>query len=58
MNQFFDSIDESSTYNNSYDGSISTNSIKDVMDGNHVYPDVNARYSRLKIYDHINQAQN
>ena len=46
------SIDVSSTYDDSYGGSISMNSLKDVWDGNYVHTYINARYFRLKIFNH------
>ena len=51
------SIYESSADDNSDDGSISTNNIKDIRHGNHIHPDINPRYARLKICDRFNQAQ-
>ena len=52
-----DSIDELSVYHN-YDGeSISKDALKEIWDGNYVYPNINARNSRLKIRDHTMQAQ-
>ena len=45
------SIDESFTDNDSDDGSISKNYIKDIWDVIQIDPELNARYSRLKIYD-------
>ena len=51
------SIDESSTDNDSVGGSISTNTLEDMWDGNYVNPDNNATDSRLKMRDRIIQAQ-
>ena len=51
------SIDESSTDNDSKDGSISTNNNEDIRDGNYVHPDINRRDARLHIRDHIIQMQ-
>ena len=51
------SIYESPEDNNSDDESISMDALKDIQDGNHVHPNINTRYSRLKIPDHIRQAQ-
>ena len=47
------SIDESYTNDDSDDGSISTNYLKDISDGIQIHPKINARYSRLKICDRI-----
>ena len=33
------------------------NSLEDIQYGNYVHPNNNSRYSRLKIRDHIRQAQ-
>ena len=52
----FDSIDESSTDDDSDDKSISTNDLEYIQDGNYVHPDIDAICSRLKIYDCIKQA--
>ena len=41
-----DSIYESSKYNDSDYVSICTNAIEDIRDGNHVYPEINARDAR------------
>ena len=51
------SIVELSTDNDSADGSISTNTLESIQDGNYIYPYVNARDARLKIRDRIRQAQ-
>ena len=53
----FDSIDESSIYSDSDGRSISTNDFEDMQGGNYVHPDINARDTRVKIYDHNRQAQ-
>ena len=45
------SIDESSTYDDSYKGSISTNIIEDIQDGSQIHPDLNAKYAILKMLD-------
>ena len=52
------SIVESYTENESDDGSISTNSIEDIWDGSKIYPEINARDSRLKIGHRIRKTQN
>ena len=49
------SIDESSTDDDSGDGSRIINSLKDIRDGNYVHPEVNARDYRLNIRHHIYQ---
>ena len=36
---------------------MSTDALGEIRDGNHVHPINNAIYSRLKIHDHIRQAQ-
>ena len=51
------SIDESSTYDDSDDGSICTNNLECIWYGNHLHPYINARDSRLKILDNIKPAQ-
>ena len=33
------------------------NALEDIWDGNYVYPDINARYDRLKTRDRIKKAQ-
>ena len=50
-------INESYTYYDSYDGSISMNTLKDIRDGNYVHPYINTRDARLKMGDCIRQAQ-
>ena len=40
------SIYESSTYDDFDYGSISTNAIEDIWDGNYVHPEINARDAR------------
>ena len=47
------SIDESYTYDESNDVSISTNAIEDILYGKYVHTDINARYAILKIRDRI-----
>ena len=42
------SLDESSTDDNSDEKSISTDSLKDIQDGNYVHLNINARYARWK----------
>ena len=49
-------INESYAENNSNEESISMNDLEDIRDGNYVHPNINARYARLKICDHIRQA--
>ena len=49
------SIDELSTDDDSYDGSINKNSRKSIQDVNYVHLDINARDARLKIRDRIRQ---
>ena len=51
------SINDSSTNNDSDDGYISTNTLEEIWDGNYIHPDINKRYPRLKIRDHIRKAQ-
>ena len=48
-----DSIDESSTDDDSDGRHISTNAIEDICGGKYVHPDINARYSILEGHDHI-----
>ena len=50
------SIDDSSTDDDSGDGSISMKALEDIRDGNHVHTGINTRYVRFKIRDHILQA--
>ena len=52
-----DSIGESSTDDNSYGGSIITDDLEKFWDGNHVHPNINTRYNRLKMHDHIWRVQ-
>ena len=52
------SIDESFTYDGSYERSISMNDLEEIWNGNYVHPEINEIYARLKINDSINQAQN
>ena len=52
------SIDELSTENDSYGGSISTNALEDIWDGSKINLDINSRDARLKIRDHIRKTQN
>ena len=52
-----DSIDWSSTDDDSDDRSISTNSLEDIRGGNYVYPYINTRDDILKTRDRIGQAQ-
>ena len=51
------SIYESSTENNSDDGSISMNALEEIRYGRYVKPNINSRDTRLKIRDRIKQAQ-
>ena len=53
-----DSIDESSTDNDSDDGYISMNFLKDIQYGNYVHQYINTRDTRLKIHDRIRKTQN
>ena len=53
----FDSINESSTYNDYDDGYIITNTLEDIQGGNYIHPDTNARDAILKIHDRIKQVQ-
>ena len=39
------------------DESIPTDALEDIWDGNNVHPNINARYSRLKIRDRIRKPQ-
>ena len=50
---FLASIDESSTYYESDDLSISTNTLKDIWDRIQIHPELNARDARFKIHDCI-----
>ena len=50
-----DSVDDSPIDGDSYDGYISTNDLEYIRDGIQIRPDINARYSRLKIRDRIRQ---
>ena len=34
------------------------NALKDICGGSQIHPELNARYARLKIRDHIKQAKN
>ena len=52
-----DSIDKSSTYDDSDDGYIFMNVLEDIWDENYVYPDINAIDAKLKICEHIRLAQ-
>ena len=52
-----DSIDDSSTYDESDDGYISTNNAKDIQDGNYVHTEINAIDARLIICDRIRLVQ-
>ena len=52
------SIDESYIYDDSDGISISMNALEDIRDGSQIQPDLNTRYSRLKISDRIKQTQN
>ena len=47
------SIDESSTDNDYNGGFISKNTLKEICHENHIHPDNNAIYDRLKIHYHI-----
>ena len=51
------SIDESFTYNDSDDGSISRNSLEGIWYGIQIRPEINARDARLKIRDRIKLTQ-
>ena len=51
------SIDELSTENYYYGGSISTSALEEIWYGNYVHPDINVIYTRLKIRDRIRQTQ-
>ena len=53
-----DSTDESYTENDSYDGYISINSLKDIWDGSQLHLELNAINNRLKIRDHIKLMKN
>ena len=48
-------IDESSTYDDSDAGSISTNALNCIRDGSKIHPDINTRDVRLKTRYHIKQ---
>ena len=52
-----DSIYKSYTDGDSYGRLISTNTLKDFWDGNHVQPDINAIDYRFKISDRNRQTQ-
>ena len=49
------SIDESSANDNSDDKSISTEDLEEIWYGSYIHPNNNARYTILKICDHIRQ---
>ena len=51
------SIDDSYTDDDYDDGYISIEAPEDIRDGKHVHTYINARYARLKIREHIRQAQ-
>ena len=51
------SIDELYTSDGSYDGSIIKNALEDIQDVRQVYPDINARDTRLKMRDRIKKTQ-
>ena len=53
-----DLIYESYEDNDYDDRSISMNYLEDIWDGSYIHPDINTRYARLKIRNHIKQAQN
>ena len=52
------SIDKSSTDDNSYEKSISTDDNEYIWDGSYIHSNINARDARLKIHDRIRQSQN
>ena len=52
-----DSIDDSYSDDNSDDEYISMDGIKGIWYGNYAHPNINARYSRLKICDRIRQVK-
>ena len=47
------SINQSSIEVGSDDRSISTNALKEILDGNQIHPDINEGDARLKMRDHI-----
>ena len=51
-----DSIDKSSTDNDSDDRSISTNNIEDIRDGHCIHLDIKTRNTIFKVRDHIRKA--
>ena len=51
------SISESSAENISHASYITTYTLEDIWDGNSMHPNINTRYSGLKILDRIKQAQ-
>ena len=51
------SIDESYTYYDSYNISISTNNLEAIRDGSYIHTDIDTIDARLKICDRIKQAQ-
>ena len=51
-----DSIYGSNTDDDSYEIYIIMNALEEIQDVNHVHPDMNAIYDRLKIGDRSNQA--
>ena len=53
-----DLIEKSSSYDNSDDEYISTYNLEDIWYVIYVYLNINARYARLKIRDHIRQLEN
>ena len=52
------SIDESYTDDDYDNGSISKKNLKDIRDGNKIYPELDARDARFKICDCIRKNQN
>ena len=52
------SIGDLSTDDDSDDGYVSTNNLKDVYDGIQVHPELNERDAKLKIRDRIKQTKN
>ena len=46
-----DSIDDSSTYDDSDHSYISINALEDIQDGSQIHPDLNAKYAILKMLD-------
>ena len=51
------SINESYIYDESDEGSMSSNFLEEIWDGSQIHQDINARDNRFKILNHIKQTQ-